>query len=88
MPMFIAGKVNFDESRIKIIRDISPIDLMTNASMIILTDSTMIYDAMMLNKEIIAIKIKKPGYPDPFKSAPIHMVYNQKQLEEAIRKCL
>lgn len=86
LPMFIANKVGFDKKRILILRNIDPISLMQNSNLVISTDSTMILDALSLNKEVISIRIKRIDKYYPFNHLKkiMHMIYNEKELEREL----
>jgi vancomycin permeability regulator SanA len=87
LPRTIAEEIGIDVQRIKIIERISPIELMKDTEMVIVTDSTMAFDALLLNKKVISIWFKKYERFFNYKDTnPIDYIINQKELEKAIKK--
>lgn len=90
LPLLI-GRENLQKT--KIASNANPIELLSSADTIILTDSTMALDALLLGKPVISINFKdnekvfKEKEVNPYKnSGPIINIYNEKQLEDAIKK--
>ena len=85
LPEFIAKKENFQN--MSNIININPIDLISDAEMVIITNSTMIFDALLLNKPVISINFKEFEKFFCYKDLKsVQTVHNQKELEEAIIK--
>lgn len=85
LPEIIAKKENFQNMRI--IDNINPIDLLSDADMVILTNSTMVFDALLLDKPVISINFKELEKFFNYKDLiPVRTVHNQKGLEMAIKK--
>ena len=80
----IAKQENY---KIKFIEDTSPIKLLANAEIVILNNTSMILDALALNKQVISFWFKRlnkfSGYG---KSKAIKTVYNSNQLVKAIKE--
>jgi len=85
LPEVIAKKENFQS--LEIVRDINPLKLLSGADMVILTDTTMVFDALLLNKPVISINFKELEKFFCYKYLkPVKTVHNQKELEIAIEK--
>jgi len=85
LPEIIAKKENFQN--LEVITSISPIKLLSGADMVILTDSTMVFDALLLDKPVISINFKELEKFFCYKYLkPVKTVHNQKELESAIKK--
>ena len=88
---FILPKEKFEN--LKFVADVDPIKLLSRAEIVIVTDSTMALDALLLEKPVISIDFKETDniYPNKIvntyrKYNSIKNVYNEKQLENAIKK--
>jgi len=67
--------------------NIDSIQLISNADIVITTDSTMAFDALFLNKPVISINFKEHEKYFIYKDVkPIKKVSNQKELETAIKQ--
>jgi hypothetical protein len=86
LPKLIAERENYD---IEFVEDVNPVELLSDAEMVIVNVTTMAIDSLCLNKSVISIwfknmeeKVKGYKYSDS-----IRVVYNQEELERAIREC-
>ena len=59
LPEIISKEIGLDFQRINLVEKISPIELMKDAEIVIVTDSTMAFDALLLNKKVISIWFKE-----------------------------
>jgi len=86
LPLAVAQRKNF--KKLEFVSETDPISLLADASIVIVNDTTMVFDGLLLDKPAISIGFKDlekvRGYAG---SKAIKTVYNQQQLEEAIRKC-
>lgn len=86
LPLMIARQENFNN--VEFIINADPIKLLADVDMVIVNNTTMAFDALLLDKPVISIWFKDMerfrGYKD---SKTIKTTYNQKQFEQAIKEC-
>ena len=86
LPKIIAKQEDF--KKVEFIIETDPIKLLFDADMVIINSTTMVLDALLLNKPVISIGFKDIGrFGEHKNSKSIKTVYNQKQLEQAIKEC-
>lgn len=85
LPKLIAKEENFN--RMEFVEEINPIKLFFDTEMVIINSTTMVLDALLMNKPVISIGFKGVEFGELSDTKAIKKVYNQKELEIAIKEC-
>jgi len=90
LPKLIGNEVGFYNYSIlkdNLFKKVCPVKLFADSDIVILTGSTMVFDAFLSKKPVISIYIKRINVPKDFGGhTPIKIIHNQKSLEKAINK--
>lgn len=87
LPSYLAKKSNF--KNIKIIENADPIELINSADLVIIHQTTMGLESLLLNKPVISIEFKEiERFSIYNKTKAVKLVYNEAKLVKAMKESL